>query len=88
MSEVTKKLKKKTTPVEKKSDIKKEKNNEITKNEKVLTDQEKVKDSSKSEDSSLAPNKKKKYVRGENQKPVTKAYRNNWNQIFSTNNKK
>ena len=25
---------------------------------------------------------KKNYVRGESQKPVTKAYRNNWNRIF------
>ena len=26
--------------------------------------------------------KKENYVRGESQKPVTKAYRNNWNRIF------
>ena len=33
--------------------------------------------------SSEAPSKeKKRYVRGESQKPVTKAYRNNWNSIF------
>ena len=27
----------------------------------------------------------KGYVRGENQKPVTKAYRDNWNKIFKKN---
>ena len=33
--------------------------------------------------SSEAPSTEKKtYVRGESQKPVTKAYRNNWNYIF------
>ena len=31
---------------------------------------------------------RKSHVRGENQKPVTQAYRNNWNNIFKNNAKK
>ena len=37
---------------------------------------------SKNESVSQADNKNKNYVRGENQKPVTKAYRDNWDKIF------
>ena len=37
---------------------------------------------SKNESDSQADNKNKNYVRGENQKPVTKAYRDNWDKIF------
>ena len=37
---------------------------------------------SKNEGDSPAEKKHKNYVRGENQKPVTKAYRDNWNKIF------
>jgi len=35
-----------------------------------------------SDPSDSASTVKKTYVRGESQKPVTKAYRNNWNSIF------
>ena len=37
---------------------------------------------SKSSSSEAPSTEKKTYVRGESQKPVTKAYRNNWNSIF------
>ena len=37
---------------------------------------------SKSSSSEAPSTEKKKYVRGEAQKPVTKTYRNNWNSIF------
>ena len=88
MSEVTKTLeKKKAAPIKKKADIKKEKNSDTTKSEKVSTDQEHEKDTPKTDSSSPAQNEKGKYFRGENQKPVTKAYRNNWNQIFSKTKK-
>lgn len=38
--------------------------------------------SSSSDTSSSSGSSSKKYVRGENQKPVTDAYRDNWNDIF------
>ena len=34
------------------------------------------------EQSEATASKRENYVRGESQKPVTKAYRNNWNRIF------
>ena len=34
------------------------------------------------ESSGAADTARKNYVRGESQKPVTKAYRDNWNKIF------
>ena len=37
---------------------------------------------SNAEQSESSASKKENYVRGESQKPVTKAYRNNWNRIF------
>ena len=37
---------------------------------------------SKTSSSEAPSTEKKTYVRGETQKPVTKAYRNNWNSIF------
>ncbi len=37
---------------------------------------------SSNENATTADATKKNYVRGENQKPVTKAYRDNWNKIF------
>ena len=37
---------------------------------------------SKTSSSETPSTEKKTYVRGESQKPVTKAYRNNWNSIF------
>ena len=37
---------------------------------------------SNAEQSETSTSKKENYVRGESQKPVTKAYRNNWNRIF------
>ena len=88
MSETTKTPeKKKADSTHKKSDLKKDKSNDKSKTEKTASDQSGEKGAASSENSSPVKDGKASYVRGENQKPVTQAYRNNWNKIFAKTKK-
>ena len=57
--------------------LSKESSESVSQTEKASTDA-----ASTVEQSESSASKKENYVRGESQKPVTKAYRNNWNRIF------
>ena len=48
----------------------------------------KAADTKKPDEKSPQKNERENHVRGENQKPVTRAYRNNWNNIFKNRIKK
>ena len=88
MSETTKTPeKKKADSTHKKSDLKKDKSNDTNKTEKTASDKPGEKSVSSTENSSTVQDGKASYVRGENQKPVTQAYRNNWNKIFAKTKK-
>ena len=89
MSEATKTPEKtKVDPIKKKPDIKKDKSNDTAITEKISADHRQEKKPPLTEASSSAQSEKGKYVRGENQNPVTKAYRNNWNKILAKPEKK
>jgi hypothetical protein len=71
------------------SDDKKIKTNPASKNE--VPSKEKSSsgvDSSKAEGANIADASPSGYSRGEGQKPVSKAYKNNWNAIFAKKKKR
>ena len=75
---VKKEIKNKETPKKNTSEkSSKESSASAPQTENPLTDA-----ASNAEQSEPSASKKEIYVRGESQKPVTKAYRNNWNRIF------
>ena len=74
MSSDDAKIKTKTAP----------KKDEVPSKDKVTLDV----NSSKSEDSKVSDARPSNYSRGEGQKPVSKAYKDNWNTIFAKKKKR
>ena len=71
------------------SDDKKIKTSPAPKNEVALSDKSGPGvDTSKAEGSKIADAAPSGYSRGEGQKPVTKAYKDNWNAIFAKKKKR
>jgi hypothetical protein len=70
------------------SDIKKAKADTTPKNDAVKVKNTAAADVSKAEGSETTAAAPSNYSRGEGQKPVTRAYKENWNTIFAKNNAK